>query len=400
MAVGIIAEYNPFHNGHLFHIENAKKISKNENCVVVMSGNFVQRGEPAVFNKHIRTKMALLNGADIVLELPVIFSTSSAEIFALGSVDLLNKTKIVKDICFGSEIGETVVFNQVLNILLNEPKQFKIILKNELDKGLSFPSARLNSISNLLNINLDFLKQPNNILALEYLKALKVLNSRINPITIKRKGTGFHSQKINKDIASATAIRTILKTSCLEKIKNCIPRNCYDLIFKMKPFKVPTIDDYSQILNYILRTKPKSYISEILDITEGLENKIIKNAKNILITDLIKQVKSKRYTYSKIQRAMLHIILDIKKSDIEKAKNNNINRYIRVLGFKRSKELVLKKMIKEATVPVLMNLKHKEKILSKESLEFLEKEAKTTDLYYINTNFDINREYVEPLVII
>ena len=178
--LGIITEYNPFHNGHKLHIEKSKEKTSSKYCIVVMSGNFSQRGEPTIFDKYLRTKMALLNGADIVLELPLIFATASAELFSLGAIDILDKTGIVTNICFGSEEGNLEKFLEVSNILSNETLEFKQLLYKFLDSGLSFPKARLNALEKTLNKSLDFLNEPNNILSIEYLKAINKLNSKIS----------------------------------------------------------------------------------------------------------------------------------------------------------------------------------------------------------------------------
>lgn len=396
--VGLITEYNPFHNGHLLHINRSKEITNSKYCIVVMSGNFVQRGEPALFDKYLRTKMALLNGADIVIELPVTFSTSSAEFFALGGVDLLDKTGIVKKICFGTEKGDFKELSNVSEILAEEPENFKKILKEELKRGISFPKARENAISKLINLDLEILKLPNNILALEYLKALKTLKSDIIPFTIKREYAHFNSKEISGNIASATAIRNAIFKNDMKSVEKCVPKNIFELINSAQ-FKIPDFNDYTSILKYLLTTKNIDKLSEILDITEGLENRILQNTDKCLITDIIDAVKSKRYTYSKIKRAILHLILDIKKEDYYFLKHN-LNPYIRILGFKRDSSNLLSKLIENAKIPVITNIKKADKILDQTGMYFLKKEVCTTDLYYLNYNKKANMEYREPLVII
>ncbi len=275
--LGIITEYNPFHNGHKLHIEKSKQKTNSKYCIVVMSGNFCQRGEPAIFDKYLRTKMALLNGADIVLELPLTFATASAELFALGAIDILDKTGIITNICFGSEDGNIENFLEIANILSNEPYNFKQNLSYFLNQGLSFPKARINALEKTLNKSLDFLKEPNNILSIEYLKAINKLNSNIIANTIKREQATFHSTNIAGNIASATAIRNCFFENKIDNIKNVVPNNCFELINNISVHNMPLLDNYTNILKYILKTSNIENIKNIADITEGIENKIISN---------------------------------------------------------------------------------------------------------------------------
>ena len=319
--LGIITEYNPFHNGHKLHIEKSKLKTNSSYCIVVMSGNFTQRGEVAIFDKYARTKMALLNGADIVLELPLIFATSSAELFSLGSVDILNKTNIVSKLCFGSEEGNLDTFFKASSILTKEPKEFNIMLNNFLDEGLSFASARLKALEYILSQDLSFLKSPNNILALEYIKAIHKLKSNIKPYTILREKASFHSEDIKEDIASATAIRLALKNKDLSSIEKAIPKNCYP-IFSDNLSNMNSLDNYSSILSYIIRTSSLDKLKNIADIGEGLENKIISNANFKDINSLLESLKSKRYAHTRLQRCLLHILLDITKQEQAYLKQN------------------------------------------------------------------------------
>lgn len=397
--LGIITEYNPFHNGHKLHIEKSKKETNSNYCIVVMSGNFSQRGEPTLFDKYLRTKMALLNGADIVLELPLTFATASAELFALGAVDILDKTGIVTNICFGSENGNIDNFLEVANILSNEPLEFKQNLTHFLNEGLSFPKARINALEKTLNKNIDFLNEPNNILSIEYLKAINKLNSKIIPKTIKREKANFHSNKINGNIASATAIRYAFFNSEYNNVKKVVPKNCFDLIEDMSPFNTPTLDDYTNILKYILKTSNIENIKNIADITEGIENKILENVNSMSITNLIENIKSKRYPYTKLQRAILHIILNITKNDQQYLKEN-LNPYIRVLGFKKESSYLLKDLTENAKVPIITNLKNAKKQLDNKGIYYLNKEIKSTDIYYLFQNKNNNEEYRQPLVIV
>lgn len=407
--LGIITEYNPFHNGHCLHIEKSKKETNSEHCIVVMSGNFVQRGEPAIFDKYTRTKMALLNGADMVIELPIIYATASAELFSLGAIDILNKTNIISKICFGSEANDLALFMNIADILVEEPTNYKLALQKNLKKGLSYPNARATSLSSILpkDTNLDFLKEPNNILCLEYLKALKYLNNRnIEVFTIKRKDAHFHSQEIAPDssIASATAIRKeILNNNFKENQSNLpktMPQNCIDLI---NHNNFNHLSNYKEILSFLIRTQTPQELSQIADITEGLENRIISNLSYLDsrsdINNFILQIKSKRYTYTKIQRALLHIILGITKEEQLDYKNN-LAPYIRVLGFRKDSQFILKELTQKAKVPIVVNLKNAPNILDDRGKYLLKKEIIGSDVYYLKQNQPKNIEYTKPLVII
>lgn len=395
--LGIITEYNPFHNGHKLHIEKSKEKTNSKYCIVVMSGNFSQRGEPTIFDKYLRTKMALLNGADIVLELPLIFATASAELFSLGAIDILDKTGIVTNICFGSEEGSLEKFLEVSNILSNETLEFKQHLYKFLDNGLSFPRARLNALEKTLNKPLGFLNEPNNILSIEYLKAINKLNSTIIAKTIKREKAHFNSNNINGNIASATAIRQAFFKNNIDSIKNVIPNNCFKLIQNISQNNIPIIDNYTSILKYLLKVSNIENIKQIADVTEGIENKILDNTNVDSITELINNVKSKRYTYTKLQRTILHILLNITKDDQQYLKEN-LNPYIRVLGFKKSSSHLLKELTINAKVPVITNLKNAKKQIDKNAMYYLNKEVMSTDIYYLSKNK--NEEYRQPLVII
>ncbi len=400
MIVGLITEYNPFHNGHVYHILESKKITKSQHVIAVMSGNFVQRGEPAIFNKYIRTRAALLNGVDIVIELPVLYACASADIFAFGAVDILDKTGIVDSLCFGSEDADINRLYLAAKILSNETYEFKNFIKNEMLKGISYPQARLNALSTLTGEDMSYLSSPNNILSVEYLKALIKIKSHIKAYSIKRYLSEFHDTKIKGFIASATAIRNSIKNKNVEEIKKCVPQNIYNAYLQNIKSTIPSIDDYSDILHYILRTKSPKYISQILDITEGIENLIIKNSNISAISELIKKIKTKRYTYTKLQRGILHIILDIKKQHIYSDINIKPISYIRVLGFRKECSYLLSLLNKNARVPVIMNFKEAEKSFPPELKKQLKAESIITDIYNIANDKKIGKEYTEPIVIV
>lgn len=415
MNFGIIAEYNPFHNGHFYHIAKSKEKIGSENCIVIMSGNFTQRGEPAILNKQIRTKSALLNGASMVIELPVPFATASADIFAFGAVDLLDKANIIDYICFGVETENLSFMENISEILLKEPIEFKSILSVELSKGANYPKARETALSEYLKQNnsehllkdLSFLNMPNNILALEYIKTLKALKSKIKPIAVKRKNSDFYSSEIESEIVSAYAIRKAISEfrinnskniNLIEKIKKAMPENIWEMVFdELK--NCPNIEDYMPILDYVLRTKSKKELSDILDVTEGLENRILKFSSEKSIDSFLTMLKTKRYTMSKLRHALLHIVLDIKKTDVFPYLEKGLP-YIRVLGFRKDKKELLTELTKKSAVPVITSIKSAEKTLSDKEYLLLKKEIQSSDLYYINTTKERNSEYTKPIVIV
>ena len=379
MATGIIAEYNPFHKGHMYHINETQKITDND-IVVIMSGNFVQRGEPAMTDKHTRAKMALRNGVSLVLELPVEYATGSADVFAKGAVNILDATGIIDTLSFGSERGSTDIFDKISNILNNEPEAFKELIKSYLNRGLSYPSARTKSLEEYMSLNLDFMNRSNNILALEYIRQLKKLNSSIKPVTVERIVSEYNSRSLSGDISSASAIRSALINKDLSAL-NSVPQNCIDLI---EDKNIPQLNDYTSILSYILCTRSPSEISEYADITEGLENRILNTEFNS-IDELITKTKTKRYTYSKLQKAILHIILGITKKEQQADP-----KYIRVIGFRKDKKYLLKELTEKASLPVIINVKENENLLKREII--------ATDIYNIPLNKKRGLEYTTPLV--
>ena len=229
-TVGIIAEFNPFHKGHQYIIEKAKAHTGCPRALIVMSGSFVQRGEPAFFDKWTRTKCALLNGADMVLELPVLFAVANAEIFATGSIKLLEDTGMVQALCFGSESGDLPAMQEAAKLMMNETEEFQRLLKQHLDEGMSYPAARSKALETISQISSEFLSRPNHILGLEYLKALERSGSTIQPCTIRRKGNSYHDNSLQGEFASAAAIRKALLEENPTEAFLQVPENIVDLL--------------------------------------------------------------------------------------------------------------------------------------------------------------------------
>lgn len=330
-----------------------------------MSGNFLQRGEPALLDKWVRAETAVKEGVDLVLELPTIFSCNSAEFFAFGGISLLNSLKVVNSFCFGSELGKLDDLHLISDLLINEPLDFKYLLKKHLDNGLTFPLARQNAMKEYLGNeleNISTLSSPNNILGIEYLKALKLLKSGVIPLTIKRIAADYNSTEINGEICSATAIRNLLKENYafLEDLKAVVPDNSFKTIKKaIEEGKGPIFaSDLEQIIFYRLRTISIDELKHIHDVSEGLENRLKSGASlSSTYNDLIHFLKTKRYTRTRLQRALIKAIIGITGDDIISSSKKNAPQYIRVLGFNNKGAALLKRIKQESDLPIITNLK-------------------------------------------
>lgn len=346
--LGLITEYNPFHNGHLYHLTKSKKLADSDFSIAIMSGNFAQRGDTSIVDKWTKTEMALLNGVDLVIELPTIYAISSAENFATGSIKILNTLKIVDTIAFGSECGKIDILNSIADVLIDEPKEYLSILKHELAKGLSYPKARENALLFYLNDIRKYanvLSGSNNILGVEYIKALKNTKSDIFPLTITRKNVGYNDKEKVNNFASATAIRQMIIKRDLKSIKSTVPGKSLDLLLDRMKYGniVPSISCFEKQIIFKLRTMSTEEIAELQDVSEGLENSI-KNAADSCnnIVDLISMIKSKRYTQTRIQRILLYSLLGITKTKY--AALMKITPYIRVLGMNKNGKRLLSKI--------------------------------------------------------
>lgn len=382
---GIVTEYNPFHNGHQRHIAESIQTANADCVIAVMSGNFVQRGEPAIIDKFARTKMALLNGVDMVLELPVYYATAGAEHFARAAVSVLENCGIVGSICFGSESGDITALKAVAHKLLNEDGEFKSTLKQALSKGVSYPKARQAALERCGGLTELALNEPNNILAIEYLKAIELLSSPIVPYTIKRQGAHYHSENISSEnIASATAIRKTILNAPTDALCGVMPQNCLDILRnEINSGNITrSIDEFSDIFHYIVATTDSDILKNIADVDEGLENRIIACAQSrYLISDIASAVKTKRYVLTKIKRALLHIILSITKEDFNYFNADGYSQYIRVLGFRKQSEHLLTLLHEKAKLPVITNLKYADRLLCESAKRMLQKEIEATQIY-------------------
>ncbi len=406
--LGIIAEYNPFHNGHLYQIEEAKRQTGADYVVAVISGNFSQRGNTSLVNKWVKTGMAIDNGVDLVIELPTIYSISSAENFAEGAIKILDSLKVVDTLCFGTETSDFAALNNIANVLYNEPKEYISLLNHELGKGVSYPKAResalmmyLNDIKRYANI----LSGSNNILAIEYLKALKRLKSDMRPFSIQRKKVYYNDEKIVDEFASSTAIRKLVAREQDDELRKVMPQSAYMLLkeeIKRGNFVIDIVKFEKEIL-YTLRKMSVKEIAELQDVTEGLEF-LIKNAANSCnnLIDLINIIKTKRYTQTRIQRILLYALLGITKKDMANAKK--VIPYIRVLGFnKKGKELLSNICNINSKIEIVTSVKKSiESNMNKYLKEMLEKDIFATNIYTLGYEYasNANLDYTNKLVII
>ena len=397
--IGIIAEYNPFHNGHLYQIQKAKELTGADTVIAVMSGNFTQRGHTSLINKFEKAKIALQNEVDMVIELPTIYSISSAENFALGGIKILNEIGDIDYLVFGIEEENLEKLQTIADVLVNEDNEFKRNIKEELDKGNSYPKAReivLKKVLSSENVE-NIMQKPNNILAIEYLKALKTTNSKIKPIAIKRKNTMHNDENINENYASGTYIRKLFIENNFNEIKKVVPKYTYERLLELKNqgTYVSSINDFSDIVIYKIRTMTKEEISQIADVNEGLENSIkLASTTCKTIDEIIEKVSTKRYTKTRISRILTYILLDITKSEMEQAKKNNP--YIRVLGINKKCEGILKTINNDK---LITSLKKFEENNGENQLLNIDKKA--TEIYTIKypKSVQANLDYTSKFII-
>ncbi len=357
-VVGLVTEYNPFHNGHLYHLEESKKETNATHSIAVMSGHFLQRGEPAIIDKWTRAKNAVDAGVDLVVEIPSIFSCSSAEYFAFGSVALLNEMKIVDSLCFGSEDGKIDTISKFADLLSSNNKKFESLIVKALESGVSFPKAREIAYKQYFDSenNLEF--KPNNILGIEYLKALNTLNSPIKAHTIKRVQADYMSLDLVGTISSATGIRNnIFTENNLNGIKNFLPSETFTSL--KKNHLNNTLIHPKQLRDIILfkiRSTSLEDLKDIHDISEGLEYRIKKVAQKVSsYEDLIDNIVSKRFTRTRIQRIMIKILLNITKRDLMP---NGVTKpkYARILAFNSKGASLIKRIKKESNLKIITNI--------------------------------------------
>lgn len=372
--IGIIAEYNPFHNGHLYQINKIKELYPNSTIVAVVSSSFTQRGDISLLNKWDKTQIALDNGIDLIIELPFVYSTQSSDIFAKGALEILNNLKI-DTLVFGTERDTINELELLADIQINN-KEYHTKVKKYLSQGLNYATSTNKALEDLTNVKVD---TPNDLLALSYIKQIKENKYNIKCINIKRTTT-YHGEEIKNNISSASNIRKLYLNN--KDVNNLIPFN------KEKMYKI-NMNKYLDILKYKVLSQDNN-IKKYQTIDEGLEARIIDNiVSSNTYEELIQNIKTKRYTYNKISRMLLHLITDFTK---EEAQNISID-YIRVLGFNIKGQTYLNKIKKEINLPILTGYK---KNISK----VLDIELRITKIYSLFTdNSLIKREYqTKPII--
>lgn len=402
--VGLITEYNPFHAGHLYHMQRARELTGADYCVVLMSGSFVQRGEPAIFDKYRRTKAALLAGADLVLEMPVAFSTASAHEFAAYGVALLSAIG-VDAVVFGSECGQIEFLKQAASALNHESAEFQERLRKGLKAGLTYPQARAKALE-MEDTWASVLTSPNNILGIEYLRAAEDLHSPMEFYTISRKGSGYHEDTLaDANFPSASAIRGIIRNS-LSKDKDLLDILASHLPAVTHPAytgAVPVfVDDFSELLNAAVLQLQATF--SIADLSPELAARLAKPPYFPLsFEERIQALKTRQLTYTRVSRALLHLVLGMREEDISRWKEEGYALYARILGFRRQSSPLLSCLHKKSSIPLITKMADAAQNLSPSALALLEQEVYASHLYQtvrMKRSGVFQNEYTEGLVFV
>lgn len=420
---GIIAEYNPFHSGHEFHIKKAKELTGSDCCVVVMSGDFVQRGEPAVYSKYLRTRMALCCGADLVVELPSAFAVSSAEDFAACGVSLLTSLGAVDTICFGSEDGQVQPLLTAASLLAEESPVFSGLLNQGLKQGLSWPQARNHALIRMAGTMPDFplqpesldrlLGSPNNLLGIEYCKAIIRSSSHLKPITVKRMGQGYHDRELNQGQASASALRRLMTENIrtpdhlpdpASSLSSHVPRSILPM-YGAEP--AVTANDLSGLLNYTLLTMASQDIdfAGYADVSKEMASRLRTRLLEYENWEgRIRQLKTRQYTYTRISRALLHILLAMTDQDMAQYKSAGYAPYARILGFKKDNAKLLSMIKKQSSIPLITKTADAPRILTGTALSMLNKDIHATHIRQSILahayGYRCRNEYTQPVCIL
>ena len=447
--VGLITEYNPFHAGHLYHMQQARKLTGADYCVILMSGSFVQRGEPAIFDKYLRTKTALLAGADLVLEIPAAFSTASAHEFAAYGVALLSAIG-VDAVVFGSECGQIEILKQAAYALNHESAEFQKRLRKELKAGLTYPQARAKALE-MEDTWASVLTSPNNILGIEYLRAAEDLHSPMEFYTISREGSGYHEDALSEaKFPSASAIRGIVRKS-YENLSADSPASLKqepgsdsksEILFNILIPHLPAVthpayagalpvftDDFSELLNMAVLQMQKSSakgsiaatnavmpsstlsvdtntqaISRIADLSPELAARLTKPPYFPLsFEERIQALKTRQLTYTRVSRALLHLVLGMREEDISRWKDEGYALYARILGFRRQSSPLLSCLHKKSSIPLITKMADAAQNLSPSALALLEQEVYASHLYQtvrMKRSGVFQNEYTEGLVFV
>lgn len=404
-VIGFITEYNPFHNGHLYHLERSKELTGADFCVALMSGSFVQRGEPAVFDKYARAAMALRAGVDLVLELPVAFSTASVMEFASFGVALFTALGGVDCLCFGSECGSLDPLARAAGLMERETPEFKELLLEGLKQGMSYPTGRSRALCLLAPSLFDekkreLLQSPNNLLGIEYIRAGIRQKSPLRFVTFLREGSHYHENGLPDAsfLPSAAALRRALKSGDADALAPFIPVSSLDAVRGELPLFA---DDLSSLLNYRILS---GAFCDIADLAPELEKRLQKSAFfPASFTERIRLLKSRSFTYSRISRALLHLALDLRAGDVQAFKQAGYAPYARILGFRRQSAPLLKHLKETSSIPLLTRPAAAKKTLPPLALAMLEQEIRASHIcetirYEKGGNY--KNEYQQGVVIV
>lgn len=409
--LGIIAEYNPFHQGHAWQIESSKKESGCDSVMVLMSGSITQRGDFAILNKWERTRLALSSGVDLVCELPFGYACQSAEAFAHGGVKIFNATGVIDVLSFGSEFGHIKPLNSLAKILVDEPAEFKNFLKQELSTGVSFPRARELAIRSFLGNEVgNLLKTPNNILALEYLKSLHKTQNSITAMTVKRQGADYHSLKTSEYL-SASGIRKILKDAhahsaleqtILQALNHKLPYAVDELLLPFKQNYNPNGDDFFlNALRVQILSRDVYHLKNTPYVSEGLEHKIRDALKTATTFDeCINAIISKRIPQTRVRRILCNRLLELDKETLGIFQAESYIPYLRVLGFNEKGKSILKQIKDNGNLPILTSLKKSRFTLSPMQKKMLYYDCRATDLHnqFYEKKYSYHRDYTQSPV--
>ncbi len=412
-TVGLITEYNPFHEGHKHHIQEAKHITGADRVVVLMSGNYVQRGEPAFFDKYLRAQIALEHGADLVLELPVLYATGSAELFAHGAVSMLHRLGLIDSICFGSESASIEQLSAIANILVTEPDTYRLTLQAALKSGNSFPTARNLAVLKHLQENpslwsgdfshiSDILNSPNHILGIEYLKALLRLESDIKPYVIQRIEAGYHDTDHESRFYSASAIRVLQSSESLRSSLAHISSGYKAYLDTLGPI-VPS--DFSLILGEKLLTAKRCHtLTDFVDVTADLSNAIESNLYEYCDFDsFITKLKTKNVTYTRLSRCLLHIMLGITNNLKEALDEQQGPSFVRILGFNNHGSQLFKHISSDISL-ITKVANYRQQLLSDTDISLFETGLYADDMYRVvqmhKYNTLIPNEYTRKLMVV
>lgn len=407
----VIAEYNPFHLGHAYHLKQARLLTDADYIIVVMSGNFVQRGDPALVDKYTRAKAALSCGADLVLELPSCFSTGSAEYFARGAIAMLDHLGMIDFLCFGSECSEIQFLSQFAEIFLNEPEPYKNILREKLKLGYSYPTARSNALVIAypqLAADIAVVSSPNNILGIEYIKALHQRRSRIHPVNIRRTGSDHRDQRLGDVYSSSRALRQAIQSNrSIEELRSHMPEEAYNVLAEYFAQERPLFqNDFSTLLHYKLLSEQAKGYTKYLDVTPDLSEKICKYVYQFTtFSEFCDLLKSKDMTYTRISRCLLHILLNITKEHMEYYIDNQDSIcYARLLGFREEAKPLLTAIDHNTSIPLITKMADADKLLTSGGNQMFQQEVQITDIYSsiqaAKSNHRMYHEYTRPMIVV